>query len=842
MLLKNDNLEKIFDEKYSLIDYLPWADFVDGFFVQVDGSIGRIWELRPAETELAPEAQMNDLSNTIAALISRIPTELHCQLILICDSEVEKMLSDYKKAGDGNDNEIVEAIIDEKVLHIQNSKEGFFEKGRDNFYPRRIRILLTIRYFPTWSNPSTKDKIDSLFVNTNALRNRLAHEWETHKKTIQKSCDYIESSLQSINLPFTSFDKNELIQTLYRLLNPKRAKNIPAARVNNEFIREQVLFNFPQAMGEGFIIDTYHTRVVSVKELPQVTFTGMFSAETGEGDRFCLLDILKDLVLVINFVLPNQGAALDSLKWQKKLAGLQQASPSGEISEEAIEKKQELSSVISETFKSGQTIVYARIHFILKAQTVEDVEDATIKLINVLNRLNADGLKEEIIASTLFLTSLPLNFDYSSEKRIRRTKRLLSDNLADMVPLYGSFKGTKTPAAVYVNRRGEPVFVDFLDSETNCHGMIIGASGSGKSFLTNDFIYQNYRLGGHFFVLDKGNSYRKTCEILGGQYITFDLAKPMTINPFTGQPTADNLAFLVDMLSVMASGNDERDRLSREDKGFLLAAVLETYQRGEGHEIVLSDLIDVLNDHAFNVKASAGMNIGPRLALKLSHFTAKGQYGRFFDGKNQFKIDSRFTVFELANLSSHPDLQLVVLLNLMFFITNFVSDEKMLKERKFLLIDEAWQLLKMSNTADFIANAFKTFRKYRCSVVAITQEIADLLQQKSGLAILANTANKIFLKQEHGVVNDIQKQLALSNETAVALKSIKTVKGKFSEALVVTTSSSGVIRLVPNPFLYWVASSESRDNDYLKEMQKEKGGNLLEAIKHCAKERPYGIR
>jgi conjugal transfer ATP-binding protein TraC len=292
----------------------------------------------------------------------------------------------------------------------------------------------------------------------------------------------------------------------------------------------------------------------------------------------------------------------------------------------------------------------------------------------------------------------------------------------------------------------------------------------------------------------------------------------------------------------MASGNDERDRLSREDKGFLLAAVLETYQRGAGREIVLSDLIVVLNDNEFNVRASAGMNIGPRLGLKLSHFTAKGQYGKFFDGRNQFKIDSRFTVFELANLSSHPDLQLVVLLNLMFFITNFVSDEQMLKERKFLLIDEAWQLLKMSNTADFIANAFKTFRKYRCSTVAITQEVADLLQQKSGLAILANTANKIFLKQEHGIVNDIQQQLGLSNEITGALKSIKTVKGKYSEALVITSSSSGVIRLVPNPFLYWVASSESRDNDYLKEVQKQKGGNLLEAIKHCAKERPYGIR
>ena len=182
MLLKNDSIEKIFDEKYSLVDYLPWADYVDGFFVQADGSIGRIWELRPVETELSSEDQMGNLTNVIAALISRIPSELHCQLILLCDSEVETILSHYKKAGAGNENEIVEAIIDEKVSHIQNSKEGFFENSRDNFYPRRIRILLTIRYFPSWSRANTKDKINGLFANGNALRERLENEWGSHKK------------------------------------------------------------------------------------------------------------------------------------------------------------------------------------------------------------------------------------------------------------------------------------------------------------------------------------------------------------------------------------------------------------------------------------------------------------------------------------------------------------------------------------------------------------------------------------------------------------------------------------------------------------------------------------
>ena len=116
-------------------------------------------------------------------------------MILLCDSEVETTLAQYKKAGANNNDEIINAIIDEKVLHIQNSKDGFFQKSRDNFYPRRIRILLTIRYFPPGFKASTKDKLSALFVNSKAMRGRLAEDWETHKKFLKKPCEYIESSL-----------------------------------------------------------------------------------------------------------------------------------------------------------------------------------------------------------------------------------------------------------------------------------------------------------------------------------------------------------------------------------------------------------------------------------------------------------------------------------------------------------------------------------------------------------------------------------------------------------------------------------------------------------------------
>ena len=72
--------------------------------------------------------------------------------------------------------------------------------------------------------------------------------------------------------------------------------------------------------------------------------------------------------------------------------------------------------------------------------------------------------------------------------------------------------------------------------------------------------------------------------------------------------------------------------------------------------------------------------------------------------------------------------------------------------------------------------------------------------------------------------------------------SVETQKGKFSEAFLISDSSRGVIRLVPDPFLYWVATSDAKDNEYLENKVQQCEGNYLEALSACAKERPYGLR
>ena len=136
----------------------------------------------------------------------------------------------------------------------------------------------------------------------------------------------------------------------------------------------------PVTTGEGFIFEKQHMRVISLKELPSETVTGMFSRELQEGTRFCLLDMLSDLIMVINFIVPPLQEALDHLRLQKSIAFMHQENWLGDKSIDVLEKKRELDDTLGNLFKSGQKIVNARLHFIVFHEQDEKVEEDTGKI------------------------------------------------------------------------------------------------------------------------------------------------------------------------------------------------------------------------------------------------------------------------------------------------------------------------------------------------------------------------------------------------------------------------------------------------------------------------------
>ena len=165
------------------------------------------------------------------------------------------------------------------------------------------------------------------------------------------------------------------------------------------------------------------------------------------------------------------------------------------------------------------------------ARGVEDVVRAG-------RRLDLEFLPEPTLGSTLFLQTLPLGFDpaWPKETYLRRARRLPGANLAQLLPLYGGFRGTTTASILYLNQRGEAVSFDPFDSPTAPHMLVTGTSGSGKSFLMAHLVQQVLPLGAQVVILDRLPSYQELCAVWQGQYVAMDFNAPVCFNPFYGAP------------------------------------------------------------------------------------------------------------------------------------------------------------------------------------------------------------------------------------------------------------------------------------------------------------------
>src|SRR5207245_7910106 len=119
---------------------------------------------------------------------------------------------------------------------------------------------------------------------------------------------------------------------------------------------------------------------------------------------------------------------------------------------------------------------------------------------------------------------------------------------------------TSAPTRIFLRRTGSPILFDPFDTPVGMHVAVSGVTRSGKSFTAIDMILQQLSLGADIVVLDKGDSYRRLSELVGGQYLAVDPNSVVTLNPCFGPGDADHQMFVANVLAEMASGGHERFR------------------------------------------------------------------------------------------------------------------------------------------------------------------------------------------------------------------------------------------------------------------------------------------
>lgn len=348
----------------------------------------------------------------------------------------------------------------------------------------------------------------------------------------------------------------------------------------------------------------------------------------------------------------------------------------------------------------------------------------------------------------------------------------------------------------------------------------------------NEMITTVMGVGGKVFVMDMGRSFKKTCQILKGQHIEFDITLPMSINPFTHisqnemrlKETEEELAMICPIFQVMAAPQHGTTDL---ENAYLEQAVRYSWEKyGSGSSV--DTVKEFLDGHADLVATNLGQTLYP--------FSTSGSFGHFFNKAASASFKERLVVIETDDLRHYPSLMAVVVQMLIMQI-----NQEMAKGDRMtpflIIIDEAWQLLSGKGTAKFISAATRTSRKYKGSIVLGTQHLTDYFKPESPGATEAFNCSawKFILYQEADVITSLkhhpQLQGFVDTEYKEALlKSIHSAPPHYSEMAIFGPEINGVVgRLRLDPFSRLLYSTNAEEYRLIEEYI-QKGASIEEAI------------
>ncbi len=314
----------------------------------------------------------------------------------------------------------------------------------------------------------------------------------------------------------------------------------------------------------------------------------------------------------------------------------------------------------------------------------------------------------------------------------------------------------------------------------NANMVVFAKSGAGKSFTVKLEALRSMMVGTEIIIIDPENEYQKLCDAVGGAYVRLSLNSDVRINPFDLPKIVDtedandalraNLVTLHGLFRLML-GNGVG--LSPTEEADLDQALIDTYARaGITNDPLTHTAIPPTIMNLFDTLLHMGGS-GPSLAQRLRKYTT-GSFAGIFSQQSNIDINNQMAVFNIRDLED--ELRPVAMYIVLSHIWNIVRAQQ---KRRLLLVDEAWQLMKYEDSANFLFSLAKRARKYYLGLTTITQDVEDFMSSKMGRAIVANSSMQLLLKQSASAVDVLSDVFKLTDEERKRLSNFPVGQGLF---------------------------------------------------------------
>ena len=600
-------------------------------------------------------------------------------------------------------------------------------------------------------------------------------------------------------------------------------------------------------------------------------------------------------VVVYNQIvyMPNQKRELALLD-KKKNRHASMPNPSNQMAVEDIKRVQEVVA------RENKQLVYTHYNLVVAVSPDTDLQKCTNHLENSFGRMGIHISKRAYNQLELFVNSFPGNCYGMSDEYDRFLT--LGDAASCLMYKEKIQHSEDTPLKIYyTDRQGVPVAIDITGKEgrnkltDNSNFFCLGPSGSGKSFHMNSVVRQLWEQNTDVVMVDTGNSYEGLCEYVGGKYISYTEEKPITMNPFRinrEELNVEKTGFLKNLVLLIWKGSQgtvskTEDRLIDQ----VITEYYDTYFNGftgftppQREDLRKSLLIDDRNRPRQNADESEAQR-DERLertinqieqrrkelnveSLSFNTFyefsvqripdicsensisgidisTYRYMMKDFYRGGNHDKtlnenmdsslFDETFIVFEIDAIKDDPLLFPIVTLIIMDV---FLQKMRIKKNRKVLVIEEAWKAIASPLMAEYIKYLYKTARKFWASVGVVTQEIQDIIGSEIVKEAIINNSDVVMLLDQSKFKERFDTIKAILGLTDVDCKKIFTInrlenkegRSFFREVFIRRGSTSNVYGVEEPHECYMTYTTERAEKEALKLYKSELQCSHQEAI------------
>lgn len=812
-------------------------------FLLSDNALGTFYELTHIPHEINSESRLQEHMREFAKIFKKIESSrVTFQFIF------DQQISEDFPAPEWDVDSYARKVMQKRVEAIKELARN--PKDRPPLYRRKIYLTLRVE---------CKESI--LSSNEGDLAQLLEKESEILHESLVTLRDYAntleKSFLSSFAKPLQKLGEQDLVKLLRETLHGSENRSgvfFKDDRPRPEFerISSRVLNGSVEwdASGVGVGADTWEA--LSWSGQPQQIYPGVMTR---------LMEIKAPLRCVVNIRPTNYTADLESLS-----AKIQEGDPYQNRQKKDVDETED-------RVVGGEKLLDCSLHVLIRSTDAALTGRKDLRQGQSIARDIEDAIPvflERFTAFPVFMVCLPFQFSSQASGFIGRERRILSDDIGFILPVFGGTLGSKKPKQLMQARSGEAIYLNQRAGKSNPHFAVFGASQSGKSFWFANFLMSEfaYNPDTMVFLIDSKTSVEYLGKALG-EDLGFQMIKPPESYPnlFRGELTKPRVTGIIEVIKTslsLISGIS----LDSTEETILAEAIYKTYEdnhQSSGSRYIKSESPDEvgvyestdgkvalprMSDIANKLKVVAGqMDITEArvdiLREKLLPFFGKGPYAEIFDQQGFEQPDVRapgLTIYDLDAMSEGP-VRTIVTLILIAEIERQIRHPLNRGRNGCLIVEEAGDNLKSKSPqlAEYIKSAYTRFAKIKVSCGAITNKIEHYTTIPACRTAWGQSSTNIILPVYNDSERSALPELLKNDYLAELACDLKKEPGAFSEFLWLGDEVRGTVSYVPTGYDYWLAINHSEDVDaltYAFEIHR----TWQKAIDCLAELRPLGFR